>query len=387
MSLHSEYSVAAYGRMIADGVRGPAYVEAMRDAIRPGSVVLDLGAGPGFFSVLACQLGARRVYAVEPNEAVQVGPALARENGCADRITFLKVLSTEVTLPEPADVIVSDLRGALPFYRHHIPSLADARRRLLAPGGVLLPRRDTLWAAPVEAPAIYTTILSGWEGNDLGVSTESVRRKMANRYIRPNADVKAEQLLAAPVEWGTLDYATIEDTDHRADLDWTVERAGTCHGVVAWFEAVVADGVTYSTAPGQPEAVYGRAFFPWLRPVAVEAGDRVQVTLNANLIGDDYVWRWASRVTSADGTPTAEFRQSSLSGSLLSADHQRRRAFDYRPQRSEAGEVALYCLTQMDAARTVEDLAQELAERFPGQFPTEQAALEHASNLSGKYGL
>lgn len=387
MSLHNEYSVASYGYMISDGIRGPAYVAAMRDAIQPGSVVLDLGAGPGFFSVLACQMGARHVYAVEPNEAVRAGPALARENGCADQITFLKALSTEVTLPEPADVIVSDLRGALPFYRQHIPALVDARQRLLAPGGTLLPRRDTLWAAPVDAPAVYRGVLSGWGGNDVGVSTEGIRRTMANRYIRPSTDVTADQVLADPAQWGVLEYATLEETDHQADLDWTVTRAGTCHGVVAWFEAFLADGITYTTAPGPRQAVYGRAFFPWLRPVEVEAGDRVQVTLSANLIGDAYVWRWASCVTSAEGTPKAEYRQSSLSGAVPAVEPQRRRAFDYRPQRSESGEVALFCLTQMDAARTVEQIAQGLATRFPEQFPTEQAALEQASNLSARYGL
>ena len=68
--------------------------------------------------------------------------ASARDNGFADRIVVLQQRSTEVTLPERADVIVSDLRGVLPPYATHFADILDARRRLLAPAGRLLPMRD-----------------------------------------------------------------------------------------------------------------------------------------------------------------------------------------------------------------------------------------------------
>ncbi len=83
-------------------------------------------------------------------------------NHVADRIEFIEDLSTTVTLPVKADVIVSDMRGVVPLYGHHLPSIVDARRRLLAPGGVLIPRADTLWAAVVEMPERYAGIVDPW---------------------------------------------------------------------------------------------------------------------------------------------------------------------------------------------------------------------------------
>src|SRR5688572_25765075 len=119
------YSVAGYGSMMADLVRMDACVEALRRAVRPGSVVLDLGAGTGVFSLLACKLGARRVFAVEPNDAIQVARQAAAANGCGDRIDFFQELSTKISLPEAADVIISDLRGVLPWFTQHLPSILD----------------------------------------------------------------------------------------------------------------------------------------------------------------------------------------------------------------------------------------------------------------------
>src|SRR5690349_1041753 len=144
------YSVLDYGRMAADPVRMDAYARAIERAVKPGSVVVDLGAGTGIFSILAARAGAKRVHAIEPNPAVFLVPELARENGVEDRITIHAVPSDEVVLEERADVVISDLRGLLPLHGDNTAALRDARERLLAPGGVVIPERDRLFVALVE---------------------------------------------------------------------------------------------------------------------------------------------------------------------------------------------------------------------------------------------
>src|SRR5687767_7733786 len=114
------YNISNYGSMIADTVRMNAYAEALRRAVKPGGIVLDIGTGTGIFALLACQFGAQRVYALEPNENIQVAKLLAKDNGFSDRIEFIRDVSTNITLSEKADVIISDLRGMLPLYEKHI---------------------------------------------------------------------------------------------------------------------------------------------------------------------------------------------------------------------------------------------------------------------------
>src|SRR5258708_17364372 len=110
------YSLDAYGSMIADRVRVGVYAQALRKTVREGSVVVEIGTGPGIFAVLACQLGASWVYAIEPSEIIQVAREVATPNGCADKIVFYEGPSNAVTLPPRRDVALSDLRDVLPFF-------------------------------------------------------------------------------------------------------------------------------------------------------------------------------------------------------------------------------------------------------------------------------
>jgi protein arginine N-methyltransferase 1 len=302
------YSLHFYGQMLADAPRMDAYLAALRQAVRPDSVVLDLGCGPGVFALMACKFGARRVYAVEPDNIISVAREAAVANGCADRIEFFESLSTEISLPEPASIIISDLRGVLPWFEQHIPSIIDARERLLARGGVLIPRRDVLWAAVVEAPEQYEDLVGPWRKLDLDLSagTHLITNTWRKSYLKP------EQLLVDPVCWTTIDYYKVQNADVRADISWRAARNGTAHGVAVWFDSELADGISFSNHPAAPKMIYGVGLFPFPRPVEITEGERIQLQLAADLVHDGYVWRWDTNFSAAS------FKQSTFYGAPLS---------------------------------------------------------------------
>jgi protein arginine N-methyltransferase 1 len=372
------YDLSSYGRMIADP-RTEAYRLALARAITPDTVVLDIGAGPGIFSLLAARLGARRVYAVEPDESLELARRLAAENGLQDRIEFFPHFSREVTLPERAHVLVSDLRGVLPPSPGHIPAVVDARRRLLVDNPVLIPVRDTMRGAPVCAPEAYARLAAGWDLSPMGLGFGSVRRMATNYWIR--AEVCAEQLLAEPCTWAVLDYARVTDADVRGTMRWTVERAETAHGFAVWFDAALADGVGFSNAPGPTETVYNRGFFPWPQPVALAAGDAVEVALSADLVGRDYVWTWRTIVRPLAGG-VSRFEQSTFFGLPVSRATLARRAVDSLPRRSTSGEVELFVLSQMDGTTTAAAIAARVHERFPARCPSQREALALVTDIA-----
>ena len=80
MTSPSSYTVADYGAMIVDPVRMDRYARALEQAVRPDAVVVDIGTGTGIFALLACRFGARRVYAIEPDDVIQVAREIAGAN-------------------------------------------------------------------------------------------------------------------------------------------------------------------------------------------------------------------------------------------------------------------------------------------------------------------
>ena len=384
------YTVSDYGAMIADSARIDAFVRALRQVITRDSVVVDIGTGTGILALLACQLGARRVYAIEPDEAVHVAREAAAANGYADRMECLQALSTAVTLPVQADVIVSDVGGVLPWLEHHVPTIVDARTRLLAPGGTLIPQRDTLWMALVEAPDLYRRYANPWDAHPYGLDLTSGRRLATNTW-RPGRITEA-QLLTPPTRVASVDYAEVMSPNLDVTARWTVARAGTAHGFGAGIDRLLIDGVSFSNAPDcagrlPPDSIYRTVFFPWSSPVSLAAGDTVTVALRADLVGDEYVWSWQASVLDQGqaGRVNARFDQSTFYGVPLSPAQLRKRAASHVPSLNEDGTIVRLTLDLMRDSMSLGEIAARLSERFSARFPDRQRALTYVSDLSQRY--
>jgi protein arginine N-methyltransferase 1 len=380
------YSTKAFGSMIADTVRMRAYTAALRAAVKSGDVVVDIGTGTGIFALLACQYGARRVYAIEPNDNIQVARKLARENGFQDRIEFIQDLSTKISLPEKADVIISDLRGLLPLLQKHIPALADARKRLLKPGGILIPKRDTLHVCVVEAPELYKEFSDPWARNPYGLNLEAARTLVMNTWTYGKA--RAEQMLTKGECLAALDYSEVENPDVQGNLTQEFTREGVAHGVLVWFDTELLDGIGFSNAPDSPERaeVYGSGFFPFLHPVVVTPQDRAEIALSAVLVNDEYTWRWDTRIVSGDNRVKGEYQQSTFYGTIFSPEQLRKRRPGHAPALNAEGLIEHFIQSQMDGTKPLEAIASELFQRFPDRFASLQEALERAGDSAQKYG-
>ncbi len=366
------YDLPDYASMLADPVRGAAYFAALRATVQPGHVVADIGAGPGVLGVYAAVLGARRVFLVEPDESVEAAVALAEENGVAHRIEIIRAQSTSIELPERADVIVSDLRGVLPLFGTHMAAAADMRRRHLAPSGVCIPHRDTMYVALLDDVVAYGNQTRRLDSLPPEIGHASLDRLLVNRWFRVHAD--ADSLLAAPAEWIDVNYDAPPERFDGA-VEASITRSGTIHGVICWFDTELAAGVGYSNAPSAPRALYGQAMFPIAAPIAVEEGDDAQIRLRAVRSGDEHLWTWSVRVDRGEQL-VGHARHSSLEGLALSPNMLMRRAPDFVPARNHDADCMRLMLEHADGARSTNDIAAALRDTFPVRFPSAREAID-----------
>jgi len=367
------YSFQEYARMLADPVRGPAYLAALRETVRPGSVVADIGAGPGVLGVYAAMLGARRVFLVEPDASVYSAAALAAENGVADRVEILRAPSTEIELPERADVIVSDLRGVMPFHGHHLAAAADMRRRLLAPDGVCIPRRDTVMTALIEDASLHRSILGAWSGLPDAMTHASFAKMLANGWYRTRAN--AAQLLSVATPFVTLDY-DLDVPPPARRWETAATRDGIAHGLLVWFDAELTGSISFSNSPLAPPALYGQAYFPFAPALELRRDERVTLDLRGVPSGDDYAWSWSA--TSESG---ATARHSTLFGIPMHPEVLARRSATFIPRRSAEAEILHAVIAATDGGTSLGDMASVLHERFADRFPTPESALAYVAQL------
>ena len=382
------YSIADYGAMIADRARTEPYAEALKAVVNEESVVLDIGTGTGFFALLACQYGARHVYAVEPNDAIQVARELAAANGFSEKITFIQEVSSKVALPEEANVIISDMRGMLPLNGQNLRSIIDARQRHLASGGSLIPAQDTIRVALAEAADLYHHHVAPWNGHESGLDMQATTRWVRNSLWTDKASRDGdERVVGEPKTWATLDYRTLDSPNVAGEMTWHIEQPATVHGIRVWFDTILAEGVGFSNAPDQTDLIYGNVFFPWTSPVCLEVGTTVSISMQANLVGEDYVWRWDTKVFADNDQSEAvvDYKQSSFHGVPISLAQLRKTAADHTPVLNEDGRLNLEIMQMMEEGLLLEDIANEIVELFPGRFPDWQQALAYVGELSVKY--
>jgi SAM-dependent methyltransferase len=360
--------------MALDAKRNAAYAAALAQVITPESVVLDLGAGLGTLGLLAAQLGAKRVYLVEPEDIITVAQRIVKANGYGDRIQCLQGPIEAVTLPEPVDVIISVFTGNFLLQEDLLPSLFYARDKYLKPGGVMIPQSAVMEAVPVSAPDLYSQEIDIWSQPHMGLDV-SIARNYASHSIFFRGDLDKAQYLAEPAKLMALDFHTATATDCAVETTYTLNQTGLCHGWAGWFQMQLGDR-WLSTAPHAPRLHWSAAFLPLESPVEVTAGEVATFKLQRPAFGD---WLWQVHMAQ-----TVQHRSTFFAASTP-IQRLKQMAPEFHPRLGERGTVALAVLSQSDGRRSVRELSQDIARDYPHLFGTAQQALQFVQHLVNQF--
>jgi len=247
-----------HARMLHDDRRTGEYLAALAQAVRPGDVVLDIGTGSGVLAIAAARAGARHVFAVEASDIAEVAGRVFAANGMEDRITLVTGWSRQIDLPEPADLLVSEVIGNEPLEEEILETTLDARRRLLKPGARLLPNALTLFARPLLLPedearqrALGRAALERWRELyeiDFGPLVHAAAPGPINSPTE--AEVAATwPPVGPPTVLAVLDLTAFDTATVSAAADLALDAPGAVNAVAVTFRADLHGATAHTLDP------------------------------------------------------------------------------------------------------------------------------------------
>jgi protein arginine N-methyltransferase 1 len=301
---------------VGDRYRLDPYLEAIRQVVRPGMVVADIGTGSGPLARFAAGAGASRVYGIEQyREILRYAERFNQTEGIGHVIELVHGDSRSISLEQPVDVIVAELIASLGNDEAMSGILEDARERFLKPGGTIIPSRVEVFMSPVSAPEAHAEIPSVYE-DDLIVEPRKGFSPFGIYY--QIFGLPPERLLAAERLLDTIDLMHHTPLSYERQLRFNCRDKGTFSGFAGWFKAALTDHVMLDTSPQAPQTCWGQAFFAVREQLAVQKGDTIELTFSAEVPhgSDRPFYRWGGVVKRGD-RKVGGFSESSAASHML----------------------------------------------------------------------
>jgi tetratricopeptide (TPR) repeat protein len=265
--------------MINDEERNAAYEASLKRAVKPDSVVFEVGTGSGLVAMMAARAGARLVVTCE---AVPILAEVAKEtvarNGYSDRIKVVSKRSTQVKLgedlPEKADIFISELINVGMLAPNMLPVIRHTRANFVKPDAKIIPAAAVVWGALAQCDHLAAvTPVKRIEGFDM-TAFDTFRTP---GYVQIDLAADPHRMLSETFRVLDFDFRIdMKDADLQP-LTVIASEAGTCHGIAFWFDLIMDEEVVYHSNSRNRTNHWKQAMYFFPQPVPVKPGDRLEI--------------------------------------------------------------------------------------------------------------
>lgn len=285
--------------MLSDALRNKQLYQAIKQRVNAETNFLDIGAGTGIWAILAAKLGAKRVVAVEIEECLI--PFIykhAQENGVAHKIEIIHGHSDHAKIKGKFDVIVSELFGSDAMGEATVRSFVSLRERFLADGGVLIPQKLKMMAAPCTVEKSVNDIPAGLPINNNFL--KSIKMNYGTNFSV--SDRSRLHFLAKPKMLAEMDFRTIT-ADSAPNLKsltatWKMRNISKANAIAVFNQSVFDDGIEMDSFGSQSWGVSVYEFMPF----AIKEGE-----LRFDQMIDQQHGNWGVSVPSDNNNPSQNF--------------------------------------------------------------------------------
>lgn len=263
--------------MLSDRTRIERYREALVQLVRPGDVVADVGCGTGIMGRICLEAGARHVFMIDRSRrSLEIAEYLNALYCPGASISYCIGDATDITLPEPVDLVVSELIGTIGNDESMTEILPNFCRTNLKPDGRTCPGEIRVLGALCQ----WTPCMP-FHKPDLPPATDNAPPDGDFTYFI-ETDPKTLTLLQPP------QLLSVFDSVGRCTqgVHWqipAIETKGPANALAVWFEADLAPGILLDTGLQAPRNNWGIGIFT-PTPLVAEALGRTALRLAPSVL-------------------------------------------------------------------------------------------------------
>ena len=272
--------------MMNEQKRNIAYYSALKSAITSESEVFEIGTGSGLLSMMSAKLGAKKVTSCEAEPLIaETAQRIVADNGYEDAIKVISKRSVQVIvgedMAEKADILVSEIFSSDLLGEHVIPSIEDAKRRLLKPQARVIPAAGSIMVSLFGGSDIRSNLIVE---NSFGFNLQRFNSIVSKRWEIFRRDLNVE-MLTEDVEAFRFDFEndSIFPSETKI-LRISIKSPGSCLGVILWMRLQMDKEIVYENHPLEKSSVSGWQHCVYLfpEPVDVKLGQIALISASHN---------------------------------------------------------------------------------------------------------
>ena len=264
--------------MMNEQNRNQAYFDALKATIKPDSKVFEIGTGSGLLAMMAAKLGAKQVTTCEAVPLIaETAKQIIKDNQFEKSINVIAKKSVDVEvgkdIPEQADILVSEIFSSELLGEHVLPSLEDAKRRLLKPQGRVIPAAGSIMIALFTGDDIRRNLIVE---DAFGFNLQRFNTIVSKKRMIARNDLNIE-LLSDGIEAFDFDFVNESYFPSQSkSLRIPIKSAGRCYGLVQWMRLDMTSDkkVVFENHPSQTSKVsnWQQCAYLFDAPVDVKPG-------------------------------------------------------------------------------------------------------------------
>lgn len=237
--------------MMNDTVRNNAYFGALKNAIAPDSSVFEIGTGSGLLSMMAAKLGAKKITTCEASPIIATtAQSVILANGLDKRINVISKRSNDVAvgvnLTDKADILVSEIFSSELLAEKVLPSIEDAKRRLLKQDAHVIPAAGSIMVALFGGDDIRSNLIVE---DSCGFNLRPFNSIVAKKQFIYRNDLHID-LLTDDIEAFRFDFQNDAFFPSQEKvLRIPIKFSGRCYGIVQWIRLQMDRDIIFENHP------------------------------------------------------------------------------------------------------------------------------------------